>query len=114
MWGLILLGIGVAAAAASSPRYRLGDVPQLPSGDAAAIPSTSTVYLLQPKSFAHPSMAAQVEARAEGEGGQWAVVPATGWQGARHFTTAKQARVALTAAGFKGPYGKGTSSRWTR
>lgn len=107
--GLALL----ALAGGGRRRGGLGDVPQLPSGDELRQEGT-TVFLLQPKMFAHPAARAQVEERAEAEGGQWAVVPSSGWGGARHFPTAKQARTALQAAGFKGPYGKGASSRWTR
>lgn len=114
MLGALAL-LGLAALASGPRRHRLGDAPQLPSGDAPTQPHSSTeVYLLQPKMFAHPALREQVEAKAESEGGPWAVVPATGWAGAKHFRTAKEARVALRAAGFKGPVGKGTSSRWTR
>jgi hypothetical protein len=92
----------------------LRDAPALPSGDAPARPQSATVFLLRPADFAHPAIRAQVEARAEAAGGPWAVVPSTGWAGAKHFQTAKAARGALRAAGFKGPVGKGTSSRWSR
>ncbi len=75
--------------------------------------STSTVFLLRPQDFVHPALRAQAAARGAAEG-PWAVVPASGWQGMKRFPTAKAARTALTAAGFRGPVGKGTSSRWTR
>lgn len=113
MLGALAL-LGLAALAGGGRRRGLGDAPALPSGEPSVANETPTVFLLRPKDFAHPAIAAQVEARAEAEGGQWAVVPSTGWSGARHFTTARAARNALTAAGYKGPYGKGTSSRWTR
>jgi len=110
---LALLGL---AALAGGPRRRrgLGDAPALPADVNAVRNEGTTVWLLRPKDFAHPAIAAKVEERAETEGGQWAVVQPGGWAGAKHFKTAKQARTALQAAGFKGPYGKGTSSRWTR
>ncbi len=113
MLGALAL-LGLAALAGGGRRRGLGDAPQLPSGDPVRVPDSTTVYLLQPRTFAHPAIAAQVEARAESEGGQWAVVPSSGWAGAKHFVTAKAARSALNAAGYKGPYGKGASSRWTR
>lgn len=95
-------------------RRGLRDAPALPSGEAPARPpSHATVFLLRPADFAHPAIRAQVEARAEAAGGPWAVVPPGSWQG-KHFPTAKAARDALRAAGFKGPVGKGTSSRWSR
>lgn len=72
------------------------------------------MFLLRPMDFAHPAMRANVEAAAERAGGPWAVVGPTGWDASRHFATAREARAALHAAGFKGPYGKGTSSRWSR
>ena len=94
----------------------LRDAPALPSGDAVrpSPSTTTTVFLLRPADFAHPAIRARVEARAEAEGGPWAVVPSTGWSGAKYFQTAKAARGALRAAGFRGPVGKGTSSRWSR
>lgn len=58
-------------------------------------------------------MRESMERQAEAAGGPWAVVNTT-WEGATHYPTAKAARAALTAAGYKGPYGKGTSSRWSR
>lgn len=54
-----------------------------------------------------------MERQAEEAGGQWAVVNNT-WEGAKHYRTAKDARRALHEAGYKGPYGKGTSSRWSK
>lgn len=113
MLGALAL-LGLAAFAGARPRSRLGDTQLLPA-DVDAVRNEGTVaYLLRPKDFAHPALRQKVEERAESEGGQWAVVPAGGWGGAKHFRTAKEARVALTAAGFKGPVGKGASSRWTR
>lgn len=110
---LALLGL---AALAQPRRRRLGDVPALPSGETVRDVRNegAEVFLLRPQDFVHPALKQKAVDRSEAEGGQWAVVPATGWAGARHFRTAKEARIALQAAGFKGPYGKGTSSRWTR
>lgn len=108
---LALLGL---AAFAGGRRRGLGDTPALPSGDVPSTSSSTSVWLLKPADFAHPAIREKVAERAESEGGPWAVVQASGWQGAKHFPTAKAARNALTAAGFKGPYGKGASSRWTR
>jgi hypothetical protein len=114
MLGAIAL-LGLAALAGSGRRSRgLGDAPALPADVDAVRNEGQTVWLLRPKDFAHPAIAQKVEERAETEGGQWAVVSSEGWSNAKHFKTAKSARTALTAAGFKGPYGKGTSSRWTR
>jgi len=109
----VLAGLGLLALASGRPR-RLGDAPALPSGDAPAPQTATSVWLLRPADFAHPAIKDKVAARADAEGGPWAVVPSTGWAGAKNFPTAKAARVALTAAGFKGPYGKGASSRWTK
>jgi hypothetical protein len=108
---LALLGLALVG---STRRRGLGDVPVLPADVDAVRNEGQVVWLLQPKTFAHPALAEKVAERSEAEGGQWAVVSANGWSGARHFRTAKQARTALTAAGFKGPQGKGSSSRWTK
>jgi len=113
MLGALAL-LGLAALAGGGRRRGLGDVPQLPSGDAPASSSSTSVWLLKPSDFAHPAIKDRVAEKAEAEGGPWAVVQSSGWQGARHFRTAKEARVALRAAGFKGPYGKGASSRWVK
>lgn len=114
MLGALAL-LGLAALAGGGRRSRgLGDAPLLPADVDAVRNEGQVVWLLQPRTFAHPALAEKVAERSESEGGQWAVVNAGGWSGARHFRTAKEARTALTAAGFKGPYGKGASSRWTK
>jgi len=111
---IVLLGALAVLAPRRRPRSRgLGEsteltVPEISSRDSA-------VYLLRPADFAHPAQRTAMQAADEASGGRWAVVSGEGWQGAaKHFHTAKDARVALRAAGFKGPYGKGISSRWTR
>jgi hypothetical protein len=83
-------------------------VPPLPTTTAAEL------YLLRPEDFVHPSRREEVAARAEAMGGRWVVTPPNAWQPIKVFRTAYQARVALRAAGFKGPQGKGTSSRWVK
>lgn len=113
MLGALAL-LGLAALAGPRRRRGLGDAPLLPADVDAVRNEGAQVWLLRPKDFAHPAIAPKVEARAEAEGGQWAVVNASGWSGARHFRTAREARNALTAAGFKGPYGKGASTRWVK
>ncbi len=112
---LALIGIGVALAVLSAPKRSssLGDVPALPSGEELRDEGVE-VFLLMPKDFAHPALRQKVAERAEAEGGPWAVVPSSGWTGAKHFPTARQARTALKAAGFKGPSGKGAFSKWVR
>lgn len=107
---VVLLGALAVLAPKRRPRLRgLGESTEL------VAPGGSAVYLLRPADFAHPAQRAATAAADEASGGPWAVVSGEGWQGAaKHFRTAKEARVTLRAAGFKGPYGKGVSSRWTR
>ncbi len=117
MWmfaGLALLALAVA------PKDRLRKVGLGDAGDAeiapreADLPSSSEVFLLRPEDFAFPAQKAAIAARGEENGSRWVVAPASGWAGSKPFATARQARTVLKAAGFKGPYGHGQSSRWTR
>lgn len=83
---------------------------------ATSLPATSAaeLYLLRPEDFVHPARRAEVAARAEASGGRWVVTPPNQWVPIKVFRTAYQARVALRAAGFKGPHGKGASTRWVK
>lgn len=112
---LALLGLGALALAPSPRRRGLGDTPLLPSGDApsAPPPRAGEVWLLRPADFSHPSQRLVTEERAEAAGGPWVVTRPGSFEG-KHFETAKAARNALKAAGFRGPYGRGTASRWSR
>lgn len=84
----------------------------LPSGEVT--PSfPSTVYLLRPEDYAHPSKVAQVRAEAEARGGRWVII-GEDWRPLGFFATAERARVVLQGAGFKGPGARGLYSVWRR
>lgn len=115
----LLAGLGLLALVAAPGRRSggLGDAgaeivpreanPELPSG-------ASEVFLVERSMYVHPAQKAAVAARADESDSRWLVVPSSGWAGAKPFATARQARTVLKAAGFKGPYGHGQASRWTR
>lgn len=118
-----LAGLAMLAYAGRRPRA-LGDAPALPSGDtptelvarerAALAPSGSTVFLVRPQDFVHPSKRLAAAEKGVRDGTTWAVVPESGWSPPKYFPTAHSARIALRAAGFRGPVGKGQSTRWSR
>ena len=86
----------------------------LPSGEQAQTSAfPSRVYLLRPEDFAHPLKKAEVRQKALERGGRWVIV-GDDWTPRAFFPTAEQGRYVLRGAGFRGPFGQGTYSRWER
>jgi len=113
--GLALLAFAVAPKGRLK-RIGLGDAEIVPRGTIfpTEVQNSTSIFLVRPQDFVHPSRRDEAARRGVESGSTWAVVPANGWAGAKSFPTSRAARHALTAAGFKGPVGRGQSSRWTR
>lgn len=105
--------MNLAALAGLAGLARLAAEAIVPASSAPPTAFPSTVYLLRPEDYAHPSRVAEVRAQAEARGGRWVVI-GEDWKPLAFFATAERARYVLRGAGFRGPTTRGLFSRWER